>query len=641
LKAAPFGSWSSPITAASIVEGAATITEVVVDGDDVWWAEARPSEGGRVAVLRRRPDGTIDEITPSDANVRTRVHEYGGGAWWARDGVLVYSELVDQQLRRIDTGTATTPGPASPRTLTATVGARFADGRITPDGRWYVCVRELHHGAAHGPGAREPDNEIVAVAMDGSAETRLLVTGADFVACPRPSPDGTQLAWIQWNHPDMPWDGTELWVADLGDGQLTGARRLAGGREESLLQPEWSPSGRLHVVTDRSGWWNVHAVDLRDGSLHAVRAGSFDVGGPMWVFGSAGYAFVTDPAGVEHVVIDRDVTDLVSDATCLRGHGDRVVVAGSSWERETQVVERGADGSTTVVRAARDLALDPGLVPPPEAITFPTPGAQGPEIAHALFYRPANPAFEGLPGERPPLLVLAHGGPTGAARRSLHLPVRFWTSRGFAVVDVDYRGSSGYGREYRRALDGRWGIADVEDVVAATRFLVERGDVDPDRLLIRGGSAGGYTVLCALTFTDVFSAGASHYGIADLEALVRDTHKFEARYLDRLVGPYPERRDVYVERSPIHHTDQLGVPMIVLQGTDDQVVPQNQADMMVRALQANGVPHAYLLFAGEGHGFRRSENVVRALEAELSFYAQLFDFTPADPIDPVPIRRPS
>jgi dipeptidyl aminopeptidase/acylaminoacyl peptidase len=529
LKSAPFGSWSSPITAASIVEGAATITEVVVDGDDVWWAEARPSEGGRVAVLRRRPDGTIDEITPSDANVRTRVHEYGGGAWWARDGVLVYSELVDQQLRRIDSSTAptSTSAPASPRTLTAKVGARFADGRITPDGRWYVCVRELHHGAAHGPGAREPDNEIVAVAMDGSGETRVLVDGADFVACPRPSPDGRQLAWIQWNHPDMPWDGTELWVAELGDGRLTGGRRLAGGREESLLQPEWSPSGRLHVVTDRSGWWNVHAVDLGNGSLRAVRAGSFDVGGPMWAFGSSSYAFVTDPAGAEHVVIDRDVADVASDATCLRGRGDRVVVAGASWQHETQVVERGADGSTTVLRAARDLALDPGLVPPPESITFPTPGADGPEIAHALFYRPANPAFEGLPGERPPLLVLAHGGPTGAARRSLHLPVRFWTSRGFAVVDVNYGGSTGYGRGYREQLYGQWGVVDVADCLAAAGWLADRGRVDRDRLCIRGGSAGGFTTLAALARPDTaFAAGADHYGVADLTALAADTHKF-------------------------------------------------------------------------------------------------------------------
>ena len=477
--------------------------------------------------------------------------------------------------------------------------------------------------------------------MDGSLEIRTLVNGADFVACPRPSPDGTLLAWIQWHHPDMPWDGTELWLAELGDGAIRNPRRLAGGRDESLQQPEWSPSGRLHVVSDRSGWWNVYDVEPADGTLRSVRAGAFDVGGPMWVFGLSSYAFTTDAHGTETVVIDHDVLDVASDPTCLRGHGDRVVIAGASWEHETQVVERDADGSVTVLRAARDLGLDPAIVPAPELITFPTPTAHDRHVAHALFYRPANPGFTGRPGERPPLLVLLHGGPTGAARRSLHLPVRFWTSRGFAVVDVDHRGSSGYGRAYRHALDGRWGISDVDDAVAATRFLVERGDVDPERLLIRGGSAGGYTVLCALTFHDVFSAGASHYGIADLEALARDTHKFEARYLDRLVGPYPERRDIYVERSPIHHTERLRAPMIVLQGTDDQVVPQNQAEMMVRALQANGVPHAYLLFAGEGHGFRRSENIIRALEAELSFYAQLFGFTPADPIDPVPIRRPS
>jgi dipeptidyl aminopeptidase/acylaminoacyl peptidase len=615
----PYGSWPSPITAASIVTGAASISEVVVDGDDVWWAESRPSEGGRTAIVRRRADGTVEEVTPPAANARTRVHEYGGGAWWANDGVLVYAELADQQLRRIDPDGTTVP-------LTADTTARYADGRLTPDGAWYVCVREQHRASG------DVVNELVAVAMDGSARVEVLVSGPDFVAAPRISPDGSTLAWIQWNHPDMPWDGTELWVASLSGPAVSDARRLAGGRDESLQQPEWSPSGELHVISDRSEWWNLYRV-ADDGTLAPVRTGEFEIGGPMWVFGTSAYAFRRDGA----IVVDQDVAGVVSEPTCIRAWRDGVVVAGGSWRTETQVVAIGADGAVDVVRAARDLGLDDAFLAEPEPITFAT--GDGREVAHALLYRPSHPAAVAPAGERPPLLVLVHGGPTGAARRSLHLPLRYWTSRGFAVVDVDYRGSTGYGRPYRHSLDGRWGVADVEDAVAAARFLAERGDVDADRLLIRGGSAGGYTVLCALTFHDVFTAGASHYGVADLEALVRDTHKFEARYLDRLVGPYPERRDVYVARSPIHHTDRLRTPMIVLQGADDRVVPPNQAEMMVAALRDKGVPHAYLLFEGEGHGFRRGENIVRALEAELSFYAQLFGFTPADPIEPVPIRN--
>jgi dipeptidyl aminopeptidase/acylaminoacyl peptidase len=618
-RTAPYGSWPSPITAASIVSGAASITEVAVDGDDVWWAESRPSEGGRAAVMRLAPDGTALEVTPPGANARTRVHEYGGGAWWVRDGVLVYVELADQQLRRIDPDGTTTQ-------LTADATSRYADGRVTPDGAWYVCVREQHRDGG------DVRNELVAVAMDGSSLVDVLVSGPDFVACPRIAPDGSRLAWLQWNHPDMPWDGTELWVGELRGATLEGAARVAGGRDESLLQPEWSPTGELHVISDRSEWWNLYRV-AGDGDLVPVRTGPFEIGGPMWVFGTSAYAFRRDGT----VVVDQDVLDVVSDPTGIRAWRDGVVVAGGSWRTETQVVAISADGAVDVLRPARDLGLDPAFLPPPEEIVFPT--GDGSEEAHALFYRPAHPEAHGPEGERPPLLVLVHGGPTASARRSLHLPVRYWTSRGFAVVDVDYRGSTGYGRTFRRALDGRWGTADVEDAVAGAKFLAARGDVDGARLLIRGGSAGGYTVLCALTFHDEFSAGASHYGVADLEALVRDTHKFESRYLDRLVGPYPERRDVYEARSPIHHTERLHIPMIVLQGADDRVVPPNQAEMMVAALRDKGVPYAYLLFDGEGHGFRRGENIVRALEAELSFYAQLFGFDPADPIEPVPIRN--
>lgn len=629
IERAPFGSWRSPITAASIVQGAASITEVVVDGGSadspVWFAEHRPSEGGRTAVLRRDADGSVREVTPPDANVRSRVHEYGGGAWWARAGRLVYVDMADQQLRAIAPDGATTALTDDPRD-------RYADLRITADARWVVCVRERHD-----PSFAEPANEVVAVALDGSRRVHVLATGADFVSNPRLSPDETQLAWLQWHHPDMPWDRTELWVAafDTAAGVVTGARCVR--RDAALVQPEWSPDGALHVITDASGWWAIERVEdglVLAGGGHAVPPR--DLGEPPWVFGGSTYAFRADGT----VVTLLDTERVLSDVTCIRTRGDAIVAAGATWTHETQVVQIDAEGVSSLLRAPRDHGLDPAFCTPPEHLTFPTGDGTDPAVvAHAWFYAPANPAFAGPEGERPPLIVMAHGGPTSAAQTSLRLQTRFWTSRGFAVVDVDYRGSTGYGRSYRQALDGQWGIADVEDCVAAARFLAARGDVDPAKLLIRGGSAGGFTVLCALTFHDAFAAGASHYGIADLEALATDTHKFESRYLDRLIGPWPEARAVYEARSPIHHTDRLRTPLLVLQGLDDRVVPPNQAEMMVDALAAKGVPHAYVAFAGEGHGFRKAENIVAALEAELSFYAQMLGFTPADPITPVPIRR--
>jgi dipeptidyl aminopeptidase/acylaminoacyl peptidase len=614
---APYGTWRSPITAASIVGGASTIAEVVVDGttDDapVWFSEARPAERGRVAIMRANDDGTADEITPPDASARTRVHEYGGGAWWVQNNRLYYGDLADQQLRVV--------APDQPvRLLTFDQRDRYADLRVSPDDQWLVCVRERH----------EPDTEatnaIVALALDESGVVNVLAGEADFVSNPRISPDGTRLAWIQWFHPNMPWDSTELWVAAFSAGTISEPQCLA--RDAALLQPEWSPDGALHVVSDRSGWWSIERV--ADGAVLA--GGARDWGEPPWVFGMSTYAFRSDGS----LVTLADVETVLSDVTCLRTRGSLVVAAGATWTHETQVVELAVDGSSRQLRAPRDHHLDPEFCAPPEHITFAT--GDGAATAHAWFYAPANPAFAGPEGERPPLIVMAHGGPTSAAQTSLRLQTRYWTSRGFAVVDVDYRGSTGYGRAYRRALDAKWGIADVEDCVAAAQFLAARGDVDAQQLFIRGGSAGGYTVLCACTFHHVFAAGASHYGVADLEALATDTHKFESRYLDRLVGPYPEARELYVERSPIHHTDLLGTPMIVLQGLDDLVVPPNQAEMLVAALEAKGVPHAYVAFAGEGHGFRKAENIIAALEAELSFYGQMSGFVPADPIAPVPIR---
>ena len=637
------------MTAASLVQGAAGISEVIADPVRpwlLWWAESRPDEGGRTAVMRcdLRSNDT-HEVTPEGANARTRVHEYGGGAWWPHDRSLYYVEFADQRLRRLDA-----PG-AEPELLTAEPPEprawRYADGRVTPDGRWCVCVRERHDTGA------EPANELVAVAADGSHRVETLWAGGDFVMTPRVSPDGSMLAWISWDHPNMGWDATRLHVHGLGDGEL-GEELMVLGRQGdcSLCEPGWDSgtagsAPRLLVCSDHDDWWGLYEVDLGAGDLMPVVVGEFDVATPPWVFGMQRWAAADGtvaaaagmPSGDRIVVHGREVA--VSDSSILsltigRDGPDGAPVlayAGAGYRHETEVAALSIDSDghpeRGTVRPARDLGLDPGLLVEPEAITFPT-GPGGAAVAHALYYPPANPACAGPSGERPPLLVMAHGGPTSAARRQLQLGVAYWTSRGIAVVDVDYRGSTGYGRRYRRALDGAWGVADVEDCVAAAKFLADRGDVDPERLMIRGGSAGGFTVLASLALHDVFAAGASRYGVADLEALAADTHKFESRYVDRLVGPYPEARDIYRARSPINHLDGFDAPMIVLQGDEDEIVPPAQSEMIVEALEAKGVPVAYLLFEGEQHGFRNADNIVAALEAELVFFGRILGFTPAD-----------
>ncbi len=694
---APFGAWESPITAATLVTGAVGISEVCADGDDVWWAESRPEEGGRSAVMRHS-GGVTAEITPGDAYVRTLVHEYGGAAWWADRGVLYYVDLSDQRLRKLVPGgepLLLTPEPQTPR------GLRYADGRVSPDGRWFVCVRERHPGSEADAG-HEPVNEIVAVATDGSGAVSTLWQGSDFVSSPRISPDGSKLAWITWDHPDMPWDSTVLRVHGLGDGRLGDELAAVGNGDEAWAEPDWTPDGRLWACSDRNEWWNLYEISLgaagsgtaEDGdagdtgeagraeaTITEVVGGPFEIATPAWVFGmqrwarSGGSAVaVAALATGDEILIDGATFATVDTSIAsLRACPGGVVYAGSGFGSETEVVrlrfgERGIERQ--VISSGRDLPVPTGLLIEPEAITFPTgppepsgppdeatgssgrpgspgagpavgseaPAAQAP-VAHGLYYPPTNPAYCGPPGERPPLLVLAHGGPTAAARRMLQLGILYWTSRGFGVVDVDYRGSTGYGRSYRRALQGAWGVADTEDCVAAARFLVARGDADADRLAIRGGSAGGFTVLSALAFHDVFAVGASRYGVADLEALAADTHKFESRYLDSLIGPWPADKAVYEQRSPINHLDGFSAPMIVLQGDSDAIVPPNQSEMIVAALQERSVPVCYICFEGEQHGFRKAESVIAALEAELAFFGEILGFEPAGGLPAIEIRR--
>jgi len=626
-EAVPFGSWSSPIGAKDLVVGAAGLSEVVVDGADVWFSESRPEEGGRVALMRWRA-GAIQEMTPADANVRTRVHEYGGGAWWVADGSLWYVDDSDQRLRRQDAdGTVVllTAEPDQPKAV------RFADGRSTPDKAWFVCVRETHIAGSH-----EPVNDLVAVAGDGSGTIEVLAAGADFYSSPRLSNDGRQLAWIQWDHPNMPWDSTELWLGNCVEGVLNDARRVGGHHEPAALAfPGFTSSGDLWAVSDHNEWWNIYRFDATGAEPTPVFEGSFEIATPGWVFGLSRWveidgqpiAACTDPGGdTIRAASTGEIRSDWSAVSALRVHDDGVVFIGARHHGEPELVRWVPGGEPEILRAARPLGFDAMFTPAPEHIVFPTTDG---EEAHGWFYAPAHGSAEAREGELPPLLVLAHGGPTARARTELQLGHRYWTSRGFAIVDVDYRGSTGYGRTYRQALNDRWGVADVDDCVAAALFLGDQGRVDADRIVIKGGSAGGLTVLGALADSDVFAAGASRYGVADLTALARDTHKFEARYCDRLVAPWPEGEAIYQARSPINRTEMLETPMIVLQGDADPVVPKNQSDAVVKALAANGVPHAYLVFPGVAHGFRDAETIITALEAELSFFCQILGIDPA------------
>lgn len=639
---APYGSWRSPLTAANVASGGVQIAALSPHGGGLLWTEMRPAEGGRTVVVRHSPDGRTEDATPAGFNVRTRVHEYGGGAFTAHDGTIFFSNFADQRVYRQRAGEAPQPLTAEPA---VNAGERYADYCLTPDGRTLLCVRESHR-----PGA-EATNELVAIPLDGEGDPRTVVSGSDFYSFPRVSPDGRRLAWTCWDHPRMPWDGTELWVADLGsDGSTTVPQLVAGGPGESIFQPQWSPQGVLHFVSDRTGWWNLYA--WQDGATVPLAPAEAEFGVPQWGFGLSTYAFLADggvvcayrQGGRDHLGVIRPGSGAVSPLPCpftsiesLRAEGDRVAFIGASASEPKAVVEGPASGSAwRTVRRSRAADLAAASVATPEAVAFPTDGGA---TAHALFYRPTSAEFEGPPGELPPLLVFSHGGPTSAASGAFNSTVQFWTSRGFAVADVDYGGSTGYGREYRQRLNGRWGVVDTADCVNAARHLVSSGQVDGAKLAIRGGSAGGYTTLCALTFYDLFHAGASYYGVADAEALAAETHKFESRYLDGLIGPYPEARDLYRERSPIHFTDRLSCPVILFHGLEDEVVPPAQAEMIAGALRRKGLPFAYLPFEGEQHGFRRSENIERALEAELYFYGRVFGFDPADAIEPVTIEN--
>ena len=691
----PYGTWPSPISAEVVASDGRTFGHVALDGETLYWREERPSEDGRGVIVR--DDGrTIEDVTPDDTDVRTVVHEYGGGDFAVQDGTVFFSAFDDQRVYRRDgrdEPTAITPEPEIER------GLRYADFEVSADGQFLYCVRENHGVTTNGEIANgetadsemadsemadgemadgetmasemtdgeradgtdaedergEPTNEVVRIATDGEEPGEVIASGHDFYAAPRLSPDGDRLAWLAWDHPWMPWDGTELYVASLAnDGTCADDEVVLGGPDESVFQPIWSPNGGLYAVSDRTGWWNVYRVPLDGGEPKPVCDRPAEYGFPMWQLGLSTVTILDDGTiaaivtedGKQHLELlhgdERTVAQLPFETFSPRLHSDgtSLIVLAGGPRTPTSVVRWSPGNDPEIVRRSTTNDVDDAYLSTPKHVSYETRDG---ETAHAWVYVPTNPDvdhpspispknqdFDHSDEERPPLIVFAHGGPTGATSPSHDLALQYFTSRGFAVADVNYRGSTGYGRAYREALYGEWGVLDVTDTIDAARHLADSGVVDPNRVAVRGGSAGGYVVLSALAFHDEFDAGTSYYGVADLARLAEVTHKFESRYLDQLVGPYPDEADTYRARSPVHHPDGVDAPVLLLQGEDDPVVPLSQAEAMVDALVETDVPHSLLVFEDEQHGFRRADSRRRAIEAELAFYGEVFGFEPAD-----------
>jgi len=637
MKQASYGSWESPITADLIIAKTISLVEIAASGKDIYWIESRPSEAGRYVIMRRMADGAVTECTPPDFYARTTVHEYGGGAFMVEDGVIYFSNFTDHHLYRQPVG-------GQPEVLTLADGYYYADLILDKQRGRIICIREDH--TVEG----EAVNTIVSVGLNG--DERILVEGNNFYSSVRLSPDGSKLAYLTWNHPNMPWDGCELWLADINaDGTLHNHNLIAGSVTESVFQPEWSPNGILHFVGETTGWWNLYRFD--NGKTEALCPMDAEFGEPQWVFGMFTYDFVSptkilcrysqnsswhlawlDTSSKKLTDIETSFTEI---ADIRAGDGFAIFSAGSPTQPFSLIRMDTSTGKMESIKQSFEVTVDEGYLSTATPIRFPTTDGKQ---AHAIYYAPKNKDYAGLEGEHPPLMVISHGGPTGSTTTVLRLSLQYWTSRGFAVLDVNYGGSTGYGREYRQRLNGNWGIVDVDDCCNSAQHLVEQGLADSKRLAIRGGSAGGYTTLACLTFkNEVFKAGASYYGISELEVFATDTHKFESRYMDSLIGAYPERKDLYFNRSPINFIQNLSCPLIMFQGDEDKVVPPSQSQMMFEAMRDKELPVAYLLFEGEQHGFRKAENIKRSLEAELYFYSKIFGFELADNIEPVQIEN--
>lgn len=637
-----YGSWKSPITSDLIVSRTIGIYEITVSEEDVYWLEKHPQEKGRNLIVGCSDEGVTRRITPTPFSVRSKVHEYGGGSYVVHKDVAYFSNYSDGRIYQ------QVPNKL-PEALTNNLHQRYADIIVDQDRDRLICVCE-DHSENYYADFGEAKNSIIAV-NSGTGKIQNLIEGHDFYSSPRLSHDGKQLAWLSWDHPDMPWDSTYLWIASVDDdGSIRKPKLVAGGKSESICEPKWSSDGKLYFVSDRTNWWNIYRLNT-DGTVEILHQMAAEFAYPHWVFGLSTYAFVGDNQlvcayscngswnlGVIELEIKKftEIKTRYTDISYLQGtaKGFAVFIGGSPTEATAVIKLDLNTGQEQVLKQTGDLTIDLGYLSLPEAIAFST---EDNLTAYAWYYPPTNKDYSLPTGELPPLIVKSHGGPTAAASVDLNLRIQYWTSRGFGYLDVNYGGSIGYGREYRQRLDGKWGIVDLDDCVNAAKYLVEQGRVDKNRLIIAGSSAGGYTTLAALTFRDTFNAGASYYGVSNLEILAQDTHKFESRYLDRLIGKYPEDRKIYQERSPIHHTKHLDCPVIFFQGLEDKVVPPNQAEMMFNAIREKGLPVAYVAFKEEAHGFRMSENIKKALDSEFYFYSCVFGFQPAEAIEPIEI----
>lgn len=638
-KVAPYGSWTSPISIDLLLKGQLDLGMPRWDGDDLYWIEGRPLEGGRRVVVRRSAAGEIADVTPAGFNARTRVHEYGGGQYVVSGGTVWFANYDDQRIYRQQHG-------SSPIPITPAVDVRHADLQVDPKRGRIYAVREDHTTGAH-----EAVNSLVALDWEGKRDAVHITAGNDFYSSPRLSPDGKQLAWLTWNHPEMPWVSTELWVAEIDDEcRVRSSRRVAGGSAESICQPEWGPGGEIYFTSDRTDWWNLYRAGGE--SVEPLCRQASEFGGPQWLFGMTYYG-VLDAYEIVCLSMQAGNTKLsklqlgsgrlepvellYTQLSDLVVHGRRAaLIAASPTLSERVLIVDLVTGAQEVVKASTDTHIDPGNFSIPQMVEFPTENGL---TAHAIHYAPKNRDFTAPPGMKPPLVVHVHGGPTSSRKPTFDLEIQYLTSRGFAYIDVNYGGSTGYGRAYRERLKGRWGEVDVDDSVNAAQHLVRLGFADPERVAITGGSAGGFTTLLALTKRDYFRAGASHYGVGDLVTFIKDTHKFESRYLDWLVGPYPARADLYMERSAVNYADHLSCPVILFQGLEDKVVPPSQAEQFVAACKAKGLPYAYITFEGEQHGFRKASSIRRSIEAETYFYSRIFGFTVADAVEPVHIEN--
>ncbi|MFP4135722.1 MAG: S9 family peptidase [Candidatus Acetothermia bacterium] len=634
-----YGSWKSPIKAEEVASGTIGLSEIQVSKGDVYWLETRPDEAGRTVPVRLRPDGRIEDVIPKSYNARSRVHEYGGGSYLVGDGVVYFTNFEDQRLYKVNTG-------KEPEPLTPKGDLRFAD--ISFDERRDRLFSVCEDHSARG---EEPRNYLVSLDPEGREEPEVIAEGHDFYSSPRISPDGIKIAWVTWDHPDMPWDETELHLGELNErGDIESSRVIAGRQSGSVLQPKWSPDGFLYYVSDEDGWWNIYRWNGREEKITEKEA---EYARPQWQFGISTYEFFssdkivyTYTEGGRWHLAERDLNsgktktfDLpYTQISSLKVRDDEIWFVGGA-PKEPQGIRRyrTGKGELNTERLSTSLDLEDGYLSLPDQLEY---SSEDGEAVYGFYYSPQNEDYVGPDGEKPPLLVISHGGPTSASGDDLSPEIQFWTSRGMAVLDVNYRGSTGFGREYRNRLKGEWGVVDVDDCVAGARYLVEKGLVDSERLLIRGGSAGGYTTLAALTFRDVFDGGASYYGVSDPAALAEGTHKFESRYLDGLIGPYPGKEDLYEKRSPIHHAEEITAPVIFFQGTEDRVVPPSQSEEMYSSLKERGITTAYLPFEGEQHGFRREENIARALEAELFFYSRILGFELGEEVEEVDILNP-